>query len=100
MYTRSDCVHHGGDAAVEVLAMVVPWILWLEKNWTVTFAHGQLSLRWTAAFVDDDRRTSQVIFIHFGVGPPLSKRGRVIWMDLGIPEGHLDRKRNGHFTFF
>ena len=33
------------DAAVEVLAMVVPWILWLEKNWTVTLAHGQYSRR-------------------------------------------------------
>ena len=64
------------DAAVEVLAMVVPWILWLEKNWTVTLAHGQYSRRQTA-FVSGDRRTYQVIFIHFGVGPPLSKRGCV-----------------------
>ena len=59
MYTRSDYVHHGGDAAVEVLAMVVPWILWLEKNWTVTLAHGQHSLRWTAAFMGDEARPSR-----------------------------------------
>lgn len=76
MYTWSDYIHHGGDAAVEVLATVVPWILWLEKNWTVTWAQGQCS-RSLTAFVGDNRRTSQVIFIHFGVGPPLSKRGCV-----------------------